>query len=840
MTEFKGFIDKVENGSISGWVAASEASNIQIFCGDDNLGAIQDLFFRQDIVDAGISSENTGFRFDAINYLDAKAGLHSFSIRVGDEVIATRDFNVKSGENFILNPFFEMKGLFELKNANLDVGHRIGTSINRFISPDSLIHTNGRYTRISFGDVSNTRQPLKLDLNLAESIAKSSSEYPLELAIVARSCNVSNLHICLLSQNGSCIYDEPILIDQNWALNKLVLTEALSKKLREGQISLQLKYKHHGRRHIDLAMIVLAEEASKFKCPAQIETQDNQLEHSIYKDNLLNNGDLTKWSKGIDFSLFERGQELADNWFIELSASNQSNVQLAVAADDIRQDPLSKGLVSKFGLRARSNNLDGYARLICALNVDKLSELNYELSIDVEVKSLNKKAVIPKLYFIPRNAYEDFIIYEIARKVAVTGRQKLIFSLSSYQMQDLIMKTNQVPVLALAIDLPELSDIVVYSASLRVSGVVDKKQQEQPIRNLEGLFFEDDSITEQLHLLKGFDSWVSGKPVVHASEKTNGNAPLLLSNRSEFELVVQDLVPHKMARPTRGFPLIDIIVPVYNACDDVLLCLSSLVEKTDLVHRVIVVNDGDEQRTTEMLSVFNSAFSHIEILDNPVNIGYTKSVNVGIQHSNAEWVVVLNSDTIVSDGWLGSLMNCALTSEKIGMVGPLSNAASWQSIPKIHDADGDWHLNPLPKGLSIDAFAEMIQSNSSREYPEVGVINGFCQLINMDMLDEIGLLDEVAFPVGYGEENDMCARAVKAGYKLLIADDTYVFHAKSKSFGHEQRKKLAKQGSAALKRKHPDVDWGEVTKLFRDNTALNQLRENISLELERFENGNAS
>lgn len=101
----------------------------------------------------------------------------------------------------------------------------------------------------------------------------------------------------------------------------------------------------------------------------------------------------------------------------------------------------------------------------------------------------------------------------------------------------------------------------------------------------------------------------------------------------------------------------------------------------------------------------------------------------------------------------------------------------------------------------------------------------------MNLLDEIGLLDEIAFPVGYGEENDMCARAVKAGYTLMIADDTYVFHAKSKSFGHEKRKVLAKQGSIALKQKHPDVDWGKVTKLIFENENLVTLREQLAEHL---------
>ena len=132
-------------------------------------------------------------------------------------------------------------------------------------------------------------------------------------------------------------------------------------------------------------------------------------------------------------------------------------------------------------------------------------------------------------------------------------------------------------------------------------------------------------------------------------------------------------------------------------------------------------------------------------------------------------------------------MNCAQSQDNVGMVGALSNAASWQSVPNVRDASGDWHLNPLPEHMTIDDMARKVSELSQRDYPEVGVINGFCQLINTRMLDHIGLLDDVAFPIGYGEENDMCARAVKAGYTLLIADDTYIFHAKSKSFGSQNK-----------------------------------------------------
>lgn len=740
-----------------------------------------------------------------------------------------KELYLPTGTNYILNPFMELEGKFSLQHATINMNHRIGMNINSFIASSGLQHSNGKYTRIAFGDLNNTKSLFELNLKLDSTIVASASRYPLEFALVAKSSYICNIHMRWLDENNNCIYDEPILIDQNWTLKKHILSAELSEQVRLGTLTLQLRTKHHGRRHIDLAMVALSENINQFKTPVQKQIAQSDIDDSIYKGNLLNNGELTQWSKGIEFSEIKRGQELADNWFIEISKENQGNVQVVVSTDNVRQDLLAKSLKTKFGLRTRTADLDGYAMLICPFNVTSMSVLDYELVIDIEAASLNKKAVLPRLYFIARNAYEDKIISDVARKVSLAGRQSLTFTLSSYQVNELLIRAGEMSVIALAIDFPALADVIVYSASLKVSESIDQQQPEKIIVPNGELRFEGESITEQLHLLKGLTSWETGEAV---TINTKSESPVL--QRNEFNRVIPKLLPHKMARPARNFPFIDIIVPVYNACDDVLLCLSSLIEKTDLVHRIIIVNDGDEERTADMLQAFESSFNHVEILNNPVNIGYTKSVNRGIKHSNAEWVVVLNSDTIVSEGWLGYLMNCALTSEKVGMVGPLSNAASWQSIPEVHDKDGDWHLNPLPAGLSIDELSKIVELHSVREYPEVGVINGFCQLINMELLDEIGLLDEIAFPVGYGEENDMCARAIKAGYKLLIADDTYVYHAKSKSFGHEQRKKLAKQGSAALKIKHPDVDWGQVTKLFRENPALNELREKISLELKQF------
>jgi glycosyltransferase involved in cell wall biosynthesis len=104
---------------------------------------------------------------------------------------------------------------------------------------------------------------------------------------------------------------------------------------------------------------------------------------------------------------------------------------------------------------------------------------------------------------------------------------------------------------------------------------------------------------------------------------------------------------------------VDVVVPVYNALDDVRRCLESLSRHTDgLQVRIIVVNDGSEQPTTDWLRTFCTGRPGLHLIENPVNLGYTKTVNTGLRFSNAPYVITQNSDTIVSEGWLKGLIRC--------------------------------------------------------------------------------------------------------------------------------------------------------------------------------------
>lgn len=287
---------------------------------------------------------------------------------------------------------------------------------------------------------------------------------------------------------------------------------------------------------------------------------------------------------------------------------------------------------------------------------------------------------------------------------------------------------------------------------------------------------------------------------------------------------------------------VSIIIPIYNALSDVKNCLHSVIKCRDDTFniKIILVNDCSNTDTSDWLKEFSNSHEYVTLVNNRCNLGYTKSINKGISVSNSEFVVLLNSDTEVTTNWISGLFQCITSDEKIGIVGPLSNAASWQSIPFVKNKEQtDFIINSLPYNISANIIAKMLNQISHKDYPRFSIINGFCMMIRREVFNKIGLFDEINFPLGYGEENDFCIRAHNSGYTLAIADNVYVYHAKSKSFGKSTRTELVKSGSDALKKKHGHNKYiNIVTKLEQESRQLDGIRRNILSRVNAYKKSN--
>jgi GT2 family glycosyltransferase/glycosyltransferase involved in cell wall biosynthesis len=269
-------------------------------------------------------------------------------------------------------------------------------------------------------------------------------------------------------------------------------------------------------------------------------------------------------------------------------------------------------------------------------------------------------------------------------------------------------------------------------------------------------------------------------------------APVLSEMQVDPVMERDPLAPHTASA--------DIIVCVHNALEDVRRCLVSVLRHTTHPYRLILVDDGSAAPTRDYLHAFAAEHGAM-LLRNETAVGYTRAANQGLRQVEADYALLLNSDTVVTEGWLDRLLACGEAENTTGIVGPLSNTASWQSIPEIEE-DGDWAPNPLPAGMTVDDMARLVAASSARLFPPMPLLNGFCLLLKRGVIETAGVFDEAGFPEAYGEENDLVLRARAAGWTGRLADDAYVYHAQSRSYSSDRRRQLAAEAAETLARKH--------------------------------------
>jgi GT2 family glycosyltransferase/glycosyltransferase involved in cell wall biosynthesis len=272
---------------------------------------------------------------------------------------------------------------------------------------------------------------------------------------------------------------------------------------------------------------------------------------------------------------------------------------------------------------------------------------------------------------------------------------------------------------------------------------------------------------------------------------------------------------------------IDIIIPIYNAFEDLILCIESIKRYTDLNNnRLILINDKSPD--TRILPYLKSIQSeNIIIIDNEENLGFSASVNKGIQYSERD-VVLLNTDTIVTKKWLDKIVACAYKEKEIATVTPLSNSATLCSIPNFCED------NEIPNNVTIDEYAELVERCSLKRYPKITVAVGFCMFIKREVISCVGLFDSKTFGKGYGEENDFCFRAEQYGYKHVMCDDTFIYHKGTVSFKTEEKLKLIKKHEGILEDRY-GLQMRKNREYCRDNPDQ-IIRDNINLYM-KFKNG---
>lgn len=242
-----------------------------------------------------------------------------------------------------------------------------------------------------------------------------------------------------------------------------------------------------------------------------------------------------------------------------------------------------------------------------------------------------------------------------------------------------------------------------------------------------------------------------------------------------------------------------IVVPVYRGFEESLASIYAVLANREQAtpFALHVVND----RTPD--AMLGAALGRLagqglfSYAVNERNLGFVQSCNAALERFADKEVILLNADTRVHGNWVDRLLVHARSDPAVATVTALSNNATICSYPGLNINN---LVEPECTAEVLDDLAAACNKGRASEIP-TGV--GFCFLMTRASRDRVGLFDAAAFGKGYGEENDYCLRAAKAGLRNVLAEDVFVYHAGEVSFADLVASEYG-PGQQALLAKHPD------------------------------------
>jgi GT2 family glycosyltransferase len=221
-------------------------------------------------------------------------------------------------------------------------------------------------------------------------------------------------------------------------------------------------------------------------------------------------------------------------------------------------------------------------------------------------------------------------------------------------------------------------------------------------------------------------------------------------------------------------PLVYVITLNWNRCEDTVACLTSLGNLTYQNKSLLLVDNGSDDGTPEVVA---SGFPEVEIIINKQNLGFAAGFNVGIHHAfdqEAEYAFIVNNDTTIEERALSEMMT--LVKDDVGLISPKIYFAS--------EPDRIWSVGAMRHPLTIEMTGDAQGEIDTGQWAcviEREYLVGCALLISRRLSDEIGLFDERFFM--YYEDSDLSLRARQAGFRLLLSPNSHVLHKVAVSSG---------------------------------------------------------
>jgi hypothetical protein len=221
-------------------------------------------------------------------------------------------------------------------------------------------------------------------------------------------------------------------------------------------------------------------------------------------------------------------------------------------------------------------------------------------------------------------------------------------------------------------------------------------------------------------------------------------------------------------------PKVVVILLNWNGLNDTLECLTSVFRLDYPEFEVIVVDNGSSDKSVETI---RCKFPQVILIENNQNLGFTGGNNVAMKYAmkaGADYVWLLNNDTVVEPDSLAKIVDEAEKSLDIGLVSPVIYYYDCPQKVQFMGAYVDFnHFNVTKVKDSKELESQVVQRNL--------ILWGTALLIRRKVIETVGYLSEKYF--AYVEDRDYSFRVLKANYRTIVSLDSRIFHKGAKSTG---------------------------------------------------------
>ena len=222
-----------------------------------------------------------------------------------------------------------------------------------------------------------------------------------------------------------------------------------------------------------------------------------------------------------------------------------------------------------------------------------------------------------------------------------------------------------------------------------------------------------------------------------------------------------------------NFPKVSIITINYNQADVTMYCLDSLQKLSYPNLEIFLVDNNSELNKRVNIE----KFPNIQYIQSDINLGFAGGNNLAMKVATGDYILLLNNDTVVNEGFLEPLLKTLIDHPDAGIVSP---KVIYFNSDDIIQYAGTTAINPFTcRGHTI-GYKE-VDNGQHDVVCKTELAHGSCMLIKRSVMEDIGLLHEQFFM--YYEEFDYCENAKRAGYSIYFNGLSYILHKESVSIG---------------------------------------------------------